>query len=91
MVHRNAFLCLLESFVKQNPGKIRSKIRERYSLNLLLGNLPGRRPVGTARQKRYFNANWIRRGATEVWVITPKFAVPSVVPGLLNWGWLREL
>ncbi len=47
--------------------------------------------VGYRRQKRYFNANWIRRGATEVWVITPKFAVPSVVPGLLNWGWLREL
>lgn len=47
--------------------------------------------TGHGRQKRYFNPNWIRRGATEVCVITPKFAVPSVVPGLANWGWLREL
>jgi len=55
-------------------------------INLETGGLAGHR-----RQKRYFNANCIRRGATEVWVITPKFAVPNVVPGLLNWGWLREL
>ena len=42
-------------------------------------------------QKIYFKPNWIRRGATEVCVMTPKVAVPKVVPGLANCGWLRAL
>ena len=37
-------------------------------------------------QNRYFTANWISRGATDVPVITPKVAVPSDVPGLANCG-----
>jgi hypothetical protein len=37
-------------------------------------------------QKIYFKPNWINRGATDVWVMTPKVAVPKVVPGLANCG-----
>src|ERR1017187_3715462 len=42
-------------------------------------------------QNRYFKANWMRRGATEFWVITPKLAVLREVPGLANCGWFRAL
>ena len=37
-------------------------------------------------QNMYFKPNWISRGATEVRVTTPKFAVPKFVPGLENCG-----
>ncbi len=35
-------------------------------------------------QKMYFNANWIRRGFTEVVVILPKVLRAKLVAGLLN-------
>jgi hypothetical protein len=37
-------------------------------------------------QKTYLKPNWISRGATDVLLMTPKFAVPKFVPGLANWG-----
>ena len=59
-----------------------------YSLWILAGY--ENRPGGSS-QKRYFRANWISRGATEFWVITPNVAVLSEVPGFANCGWFNAL
>ena len=64
----------LEGFTKFDAGRAKATYFSTLALWLLNS------------QKIYFKPNWISLGATDVWVMTPKVAVPKVVPGLANCG-----